>query len=247
VAKLTTHEVLKRCEIESSKTLTRWYRKKLIPLPSIGTHPNGRGKIAYWPGWVVFRIHEVKARLALGESLDQIARSLSQDWSAEEKRWIRKRPDFAADYARVNRDLGTLKFAELAADIVYGHLQRIGVKRPGAVYGRLWDEFSNCKLVDELLQLLQDGYTPVVVIIGKSMRVIPDFLLATATAHPKWPNEPFIVVPIRDTFLEAFAEAYPDLTKGPRITAVHRVVKRGNKRSAERSYRHLSRWEFELE
>jgi hypothetical protein len=247
VGKLTTHEVLLRSGITSVKTLTRWHQKGLIPPPAVETHPSGRGKIAYWPAWIIFRIREVKAGLAAGSSLDELASTLSRDWQAEEKRWVRKRPDIKAAFDRMNRAEAIDRFAEWAADAVFEYLQKIGVQRPGRVWGDLWANFYATEFVNDVLQLLRKGYSPVVAIAGSELKVIPDFLLASVAADPKSQSQPLLIVPIREAFLEAFAEAAPRLPKTPKYGPAPRLVEHGDSKRRQRMYRKKGQWDFVLE
>src|SRR3954465_13674770 len=50
---ITTTDILEATGLKSGKTLTRWHQRGLIPEPLVRTHPSGRGKIAYWPDWVL--------------------------------------------------------------------------------------------------------------------------------------------------------------------------------------------------
>jgi hypothetical protein len=182
-----------------------------------------------------------------GESLDRLAKTLSHDWLAEEKRWVRKRPDIKAAFDRVNREEAIDRFMWQAADVVYDYLQEIGVQRPGSAYDTLVKSFSNLEFIDEVLRLLRKGYSPVVVITGKETKVIPDFLLASVADDPNSQGRPLIIMPIREAFLHAFREANPELRKVPKYTPAMRVVEHGNNRRRQRKYRHKGPWEFALE
>jgi hypothetical protein len=243
--KLTTHEVLEKSKILSSKTLTRWYRRQLIPPPSVETHPNGRGKIAYWPVWILYRIRIVKGRLAQGESLDQIAQELGHDWVAEEKRWVRKRPDRKAIWARAAQYRATRDFAVRGTDLIYEFLRQIGVKRPGIGDQLEW-RLSSSDLVKEALKLMQQGYSPVVAIVGDESRVIPDFLLASIASHPNSQGQPMVIIPIRDLIAEEFSRVDPKLPKHPTYLPAMRVLERHDNKVRQRQYRQKGEWGFTL-
>jgi hypothetical protein len=246
MTRLTTFEVLKRCKIKSSKTLTRWYQRGLIPPPSIETHPSGRGKIAYWPTWVVRRIREVKDRLARGASLDQIAETLGSDWATEKKRWIHQRPKLQEALERESRIWATRDFAGDGSKRICDYLRLIGIQRPG-ISDELERRLSAPTLVDEALKLMQRGYSPVVAIVGDETRVIPDFLLATVVSHPESQGQPMLVIPIRDMFADEFAGVDPTLTDPPKYMPAMRVLERADKKSRVRKYTPQGRWGFTFE
>jgi hypothetical protein len=189
----------------------------------------------------------MKRCLTSGMTLEQIAASLGSDWKAEEEKWARKKPDFKAALDRLNRHQAIDEFAFKAADLVYSYLQEIGIQKPGSIYKRLCRDFSGRQFAENVLQLLRTGFTPVIAIVGKDIKVIPDFLLATAVCDAKGSSKPFLVVPIHQAFLDAFAEAEPELPKEPRITPVRRVLERGEKKTRERIYAHKGTWDFDLE
>ena len=58
---VTSAEILAGTGLKSGKTLTRWHQQGVIPAPIIGTHPSGRGKISYWPDWVLERCQRIVA------------------------------------------------------------------------------------------------------------------------------------------------------------------------------------------
>jgi hypothetical protein len=246
MTRLTTHEVLERCEITSSKTLTRWYRRELIPPPSIETHPSGRGKIAYWPGWIIHRIREVKERLARGESLDQIAKELGNEWDAERKRWLRRRPNLREAWARAARYMATRDFADQATVLIYDFLRSIGFQRPG-MSDRIEQQFYEPEFWDEALKLMGQGHTPVIVIVGDKTRIIPDFLLTTIVSHPESQGQPMLVFPINDLFIEHFTGVDAAVTEPRKYLPARRVLERADKKVRVRKYTHQGRWGFSFE
>ena len=80
---VTSSEILKQARIKNIKTLSRWHQQGIIPPPVIRTHPSGRGKIAYWPDWVLgkcVRIRELQNSMPLRQAALQADRErLLQD------------------------------------------------------------------------------------------------------------------------------------------------------------------------
>ncbi len=64
---------------------------------------------------------------------------------------------------------------------------------------------------------------------------------------PKSSGQPVLIVPIRDAFLESFAEAEPDLPKLPKFSPSHASGRSTEKRSRQRTYRHKGQWGFAFE
>src|ERR1700756_2931221 len=65
---VTSKQILQATGFKSPKTLTRWAKSGIIPGPHIGTHPSGRGKIAYWPDWVLERCQHIAELLRQGHT-----------------------------------------------------------------------------------------------------------------------------------------------------------------------------------
>src|SRR5690242_3790040 len=70
---ITSHDILDKTGLKSAKTLTRWHQRGLIPEPLIRTHPSGRGKVAYWPDWVLNRCLRIVELQREGHSLQSAA------------------------------------------------------------------------------------------------------------------------------------------------------------------------------
>jgi len=80
---VTSREILEQTGLKSAKTLTRWYQQGIIPPPAIRTHPSGRGKIAYWPEWVVDRCLRIIQLRKDGHSLRAASTLIEKERIAE--------------------------------------------------------------------------------------------------------------------------------------------------------------------
>ena len=212
---LSSKEILETTNVGSPKTLTRWHQRGLIPPPEVRTHPSGRGKMAYWPGWVVWRIRDVKTRLDQGRGLDEIAQELGTDWDAEERRWARKRRSAKRAEDNERRRKATSDFAEAATTKVYEQLQAMGVQRPG-VFARLQDRFDDLSIVRRALELCRDGYAPVAVILDERIIITTDFMVSSylsATCRG------ILALPLDILIRDAFREIEKELPESPRFIA----------------------------
>jgi DNA-binding transcriptional MerR regulator len=236
---LTTPELQRRTGT-SAKTLSRYARRNLIPPMQIQRHPTGRGRVGFWPAWIVDRLNEIRLMLSQGKSLDEIRDELGCNWEAEEQRRIRRRPDVRAAMQRLERDAAEDQVADIGTDTVYEFLRRLGIKRPG-ISKQLETALSNKELVNLVLQLLRQGSSPVVLFAGETIAAMPDFMvpffLRTAT------NEPVLLLPVRDLFLGAFERAEPKLPKQVKYGPAALVVEHGEIRRFKRK----GKWNFAIE
>ncbi|MEX2310438.1 MAG: hypothetical protein WD738_22920 [Pirellulales bacterium] len=246
VATLTTRQVLDACGFKSVRTLQRWRERNLVPPPTLQRHPNGRGMTWMWPAWTIRHIAAIKKRLAAGESLDEVGRTLG-DWQAEAKRWHPKRYDFKAAFERMQRHEAIDRFAEWASDTVYLFLRDIGVERPGRIDDKVWKSISKSQFIDEVLRLVRLGYAPVMVVTSNALKVVPDFLVSSALGDTEARGGPLLVVPIRHAFVEAFSNIEPKLSNKLKYAPAKYVEERREKKRRIRRYRQKTQWEFDFE
>jgi DNA-binding transcriptional MerR regulator len=245
---ISSQKILEQTGIRSGKTLTRWHQQGLIPEPTLQTHPSGRGKMAYWPEWVVFRIKEVKSLLAKGCSLEGIAKQLGSDWIAEERRWTMSNSRFARAQTNQNRMDANEKLTEALADAIYEFLQGMGIQRPGmaGVHHKLHKEFDS-KLIHGAVEMIRQGTNPVLVIHGDEIAITADFMLATAVGRPALDGQPVLIVPLGALIRDAFvAKAEPNLPTQSKYVPIERVQELGAGKPRERSYRSEGQWGFEI-
>src|SRR5437870_4950289 len=192
---LTTKELLRATGLKTVPTLQRWRELDLVPPPTLQKHPNAkRGMTGMWPAWTVHHIAAIKTRLSAGESLADVRATLSGDWNAEAKKWLRKRYDLRAALARMERDHATDEYAEEVGDVFYEFLRDIGIERPGRIGERLWRELLNPGVRDELLQLVRQGFNPVVLLPKDGeVKVVADVLLGSVIHDSTDDCQPIIV------------------------------------------------------
>ena len=244
---LTSNEVLKATGIKSVRTLQRWHERKLVPPPTLQRHPSGHGMTWMWPLWITRHIGAINKRVAAGETLDDVARTLSGDWKAEEKKWMRQRHDFKAAYDRTVRNEAVDHFAEWVSDSVYMFLRDIGIERPGRIDDKIWKAVSKSQFVNAVLELLREGFTPMMVITKDQITVTADFVLGAAFDNANVGVQPVLILPIRDAFMEAFATAEPKLPKEARFTPIRQVAERDESKTRVRGYRHEPTWKVKLD
>ena len=174
---ITTTEIVEATGL-SAKTLTRWHKRGIIPEPLVRNHPSGRGKIGYWPDWVLDRVQRIQTLRAEGHSLQ------SALLVAEGQRWdgIIERINEAPDYVEVLKGKKVKVGPDQEADLlrVLVALTLRAARSLTAEEGGLRvlaDAFGEDE-VRMTFQLIQNGFNPVLVFDGESARVVPDFLVA---------------------------------------------------------------------
>jgi hypothetical protein len=101
-------------------------------------------------------------------------------------------------------------------------------------------------LIEQSLDLLRRGFTPVLVLQGSEVHVSTDFMVAAALAKQQG-QAPLVAVPIRELLLEHFASLEPTLPKKAKFSPAKRVLeatKTGDRRARE--FVPTGRWKFKL-
>ncbi len=160
-----SRQILKETGIISAKTLTRWYQRGLIPKPTIGTHPNGRGKMAYWDEWVLERCLRIKQLVQSGESLDSIGEMLGSDWPEAKRTW-RRRYRFAEVSQKMDFDAAVTNFAELAYRKFLALLD-VGRRKDSPGLNKLNEWLWSKETIQKVLELVRQGIQPVLVFDGE--------------------------------------------------------------------------------
>ena len=69
----------------SQKTLTRWHKGGHIPVPEIGQHPSGRGKMGYYPDHALALVRRIVALKKEGQPLKQAASQAGHEFEQREE------------------------------------------------------------------------------------------------------------------------------------------------------------------
>jgi len=173
---ITTLEVAKRTGL-SLKTLSRWSKRGIIPRAATGTHPNGRGKIGYWPDKVLDSCMRLAQLRKEGHEIETAAIMLQAERLNERLESLEK-PKLADVLAQKKvrtedgRELSLLDvlLAIIAVDLRNSVLDR---DHHGTVLAQLRQEAK----INLALYMIQQGYNPFLTFDGTDTRIEPDFLL----------------------------------------------------------------------
>lgn len=221
---LSTPEILERTGIKNAKTLTRWHQRGLIPPPEVRLHPGGRGKIGYWPEWVVEQCLRIRKLLKSRYSLDKIAEML-RSGSGREKRSAKggyyRFKEVAADLDRL---ACCRNFAMLVTNKMGPMLASLGVRAARTL--RQLDEMALQEpTAEEAIGLIRDGYNPVLVHDGTNWAILPDFVAGLALGRLAEEAIPCLAMPIFAEVVTAFSPICDDLPTAPTVRLVPRVIK----------------------
>jgi len=201
---ITSRDILDKTGLKSAKTLTRWHQRGLIPEPLIRSHPSGRGKVAYWPDWVLDRCLKIVELQRQGHSLQSAALVLADERFRENEERVAREPNvsdlLAARRVKLTpeRD-GTLLEALLLA--VLGSVKhRV---RDAGERGALLAKLKKQNAVGLTLNLWRAGYNPVLVYDGERVDILPDFLVGWRLSEGHPPQTAFVVAPLLPTLLGA--------------------------------------------
>ena len=171
---VTTSDILAATGLKASKTLTRWHQRGLIPEPTLGPHPSGRGKTSFWPDWVLDRCVRLVALQRDGMSLVDAAAAIEME---------RLEHVLAEAEAAVDLEDITVRVAEREVPLVDLIALEAGRATadalPGLVSTRtLIRNMRSAHVGATALQLLGAGYNPVALVGAESIEVVPDFVVS---------------------------------------------------------------------
>lgn len=210
---IASAEILRKTGIKAGRTLTRWYQQGLIPAPMIATHPNGRGKMAYWPEWVLDRCREIIALQKQGQSLDRIRSMLEMDRSDQFRATFVSGLEIGDNLKKEKvklRDKREVTLEDFFISAIYNHVKR---QIPaGDLLTTLADRMKKDDLISTTMVKLRQGYHPVLLFNHREIWVFPDAKVSLWISSCGEKAEPYIVVPLLAPIRQAFnllGQPYP--------------------------------------
>ncbi len=225
---ITSLDILDKTGIKSAKTLTRWHQRGLIPEPMVRTHPSGRGKVAYWPDWVLDRCLKIVELQRQGHSLQSAALVLAGERFRDNEERVAREPNvsdlLAAHQVKhtPERD-GTLLEALLFALLASVKHRVTDDGERAALFLKLKERDA----VGLTLNLWRAGYNPVLVYDGEQVDIVPDFVVGWRLSEGHPPQTAFVVAPLLPTLLKAmpklerFVGTLPTAWPAPKVWMQH--------------------------
>ena len=212
---ITSTEILEKTGLKSGKTLTRWYKKGIIPEPLIRTHPSGRGKIAYWPDWVLDHCLKIIEFRKQGYTINEAALLLDQErilkivQSADERSLLSK----LLGSKKVDlKDGKKTNLYEIFLSIILKDLKDILTDRNQQLV--LIKKFKDQGSLDLALSHLKAGYNPVLFFDGEDLKIIADFVVGHILSFNPITGKPCIVHPLLSSLKRFFKMLGEDVPIG---------------------------------
>ena len=241
MADITSQDILKATGIGNIVTLTRWHQMGLIPPPDVRTHPHGRGKMAYWPDWVLERCVRIKQLRKAGKKLSEIRLLLGDDWKRETQEFNRRRYRFAEASERLDRQAALVNLRD-AVD----RLLRDWTASQQQLLRKASVPFIAEGIVEKAISLMEQGANPVLVIDRTEVLVAADFIVGQQLARSRTLDCHLFVIPLFDLLKRYFRDrkSIPDK---PTIRPAEKVVVAGPDEDQELRFALTDGWSFQLE
>ena len=228
---ITSADILEKTGIKNAKTLTRWHKGGIIPKPMIRTHPSGRGKIAYWPDWVLERCTKIVALQKQGFNLQAALIQLQIKEMNEAIANALDKPGWADTLRDKNIELEDgRKFDgfEVVEAIILSGVREISLSED--IYRVMSDKFQERRLTQTAVDLARGGYNPILIFDGADLGVVPDFLAGHLFSDDTSPLKSYFAVPLLSSIQTAFkAIGSPDFIRHPTVSPAPKVwVKQGD-------------------
>lgn len=221
---ITSKQILEVTGLKSQKTLTRWVNSGIIPKPLIGTHPSGRGKIAYWPDAVLDRCKRIVELQRQGHTLGSALATI------EHERMLRliERTETAPDVSKVLSEKKVKLSGEREVDLgsfvaVFVAKEAESVVPDAALRRKLVAAIRAGGVAAQGLQFASAGYNPVCLFDGDQIEVVPDFLVGHRLSEEKPLAPAWIVIPLLPPLRKAFSVLGGDLPAQPNARPAPKV------------------------
>lgn len=201
---ISSKKILEALGRKAGKTLTRWYQQGLIPKPEVKTHPNGRGKMAFWDDWVLGRCLEIKKLLLEGQSLDEIKEQLGPLDASSGKHTRRYDPRKAAaamERWERQRQLGDRVYEQ------FSELRAAFRKSDREICRRVGRTVDSRQFVKRVVELAENGEKPTLVVFSDRVELAPAHDVGALIAAEK--TQVVMIVPLEDIVTTVVADTSP--------------------------------------
>lgn len=202
---ISSQELLEKTGLKNSKTLTRWHQQEIIPTPVIRTHPSGRGKMAYWPDWVLPFCQRLIELRGQGHSLHSAKLQVDRERLAQIEEAQKPNHTFTEFLDQRSLRLKSGGEMTLHEALLVQILKGLSTLLQNSdLRDTLIQKMMAGRSLDRAMELLQGGSNPVLVFDGQQVYVSEDFIISHVLSKNISGGRPFIVLPLRDSLLYVY-------------------------------------------
>jgi hypothetical protein len=222
---ISSKEILQKTGLKSTKTLTRWHKQGIIPKPFIGTHPSGKGKMAYWDDSVMNRCLRIVELRGKGYSLGAAVAEIDHKNMAASMQRIRRMPSvseiLAGKKARL-KDGTEVTLLDVFLYTILSEIEKLGCHQDTT--RRLISKMREIKVLDLSFALLNNGYNPVLLHCPDTLLVMPDFMVSHYLSSDITNPRCFLTIPLIPGLRKAFGIMGKEFTYKPSKWPVQKIL-----------------------
>jgi hypothetical protein len=221
---VTSKQILEATGLKSPKTLTRWAKSGVIPGPYVGTHPSGRGKIAYWPDWVLGRCKRIAELLRQGHTLASAISVLENERILRLIDEVENFPDLGEQLSKKKVKLPNGQETNLSS-FIHAFIAQAAdtLKVSESLRKEFFAHLHDADVAGWSLRFLEAGYNPVCLFDGERIEVIPDFRVAHRLGDEQSVASAWLVITILPSLRKAFSALGRALPKRPTVRPAPKV------------------------
>ena len=221
---ITSKQILKATSLKNPKTLTRWANAGIIPKPHIGTHPKGRGKIAYWPDSVLERCQQIVKLRRQGHSLSSAVTTIENDRMLRIMERVESSPDLGAMLSEKKIKLaqeGDIDLASLLCLLIAKGAEN--VVSDTTMLKKLLAGIRSAGVAAQGVRYLQAGFNPICMFDGQKAEVMPDFRVAHVLSEEKLPSTSWVIIPLFAPLQKVFSSLGLNMPSTPTVRPAPKV------------------------
>jgi len=214
---ITSKQILRATGLKSPKTLTRWANAGIIPRPAIGTHPKGKGKMGFWPDWVLERCRQIAKLQRQGHSLRSAATLIEHDRMLGIIERVKESPNLSAMLSEKKIELtrgGEIDLGSLLHLFIVKGAENVVTDI--TVMKKIAAEMRTAGVAAKGVQYLQAGYNPICIFDGQNIVVVPDILVGQMLSENAGSSS-WVMIPLFAPLQKAFSSLGLSAPKAPAV------------------------------
>jgi hypothetical protein len=214
---VSSQQILERTGLKSAKTLTRWHQHGIIPQPVVRTHPSGRGKMAYWPDWVLDRCVRIVELQRQGHSLKSAVQTLEMERFSATIDYAQKSPPITDILDSTQFTVSEGRKISMHDVFMLSLLQDVKRLITDTEFLRvLASKIRESKSISFALEMIQAGYNPIMLFDRTELHIVPDFVVGYWLSGETHTNRTYLMISVLPAVRRAFASLGKELKAEPK-------------------------------